>query len=365
MIYGGDPTMGAAKNKFTMVFSGVALCVLILDARTAVHAASEGINLCLTTIVPSLFPFFIITALLTGAFASYRISILAPLGRLLRLPENGELILLIGLLGGYPIGAQCVRQAYCNGQLSTKNAERMLTFCSNAGPAFIFGIGASILPEAWMCWLVWLIQVLSSIIVGWLTPAHPGAEIAAPQGASVTISDAIQRSIRVMATVCSWIVLFKIILTFLSRWILWILPEYVSITLSGLLELSNGCTSLAQIQSIPMRFCLFTVLLSGGGLCVAMQTQTVLMKSGLSLRPYITGKIVQCSVSSILCAFTLLFVFKIRLPSAAILVSAASALICVVYGIGERKSKKRIDFWNRLMYNNGKSSGGNTYETVP
>ena len=357
--------MAAAKNNLTMVFSGVALCVLILDAKTAVHAASEGISLCLTTIVPSLFPFFIITALLTGAFASYCISFLTPLGRLLRLPENGELILLIGLLGGYPMGAQCVRQAYCNGQLSTKNAERMLTFCSNAGPAFIFGIGASILPEAWMCWLVWLIQVLSSIIVGWLTPAHPGVEIAAPQSASVTFSDAIQRSIRVMATVCSWIVLFKIILTFLRQWILWILPEYVSITLSGLLELTNGCTSLSQIQSIPMRFCLFSVLLSGGGLCIAMQTQTVLMGSGLSLRPYIIGKFVQSAVSSILCALPLLFVFRIRLPLSAILVLATSTLICVVYTITERKSKKRIDFWNRLMYNNGKSPGGNTYEAIP
>ena len=354
--------MRSQQSKFYMVALALAMMVLILDARTAMNGAAEAVRLCLSTIVPSLFPFFVITILLTGMIASCHFPILAPLGKRLRLPQNGEMVLLMGFLGGYPMGAQCIRQLYNAGQLSKKGAERMLAFCSNAGPAFIFGIGATIFPKAWMCWMVWLIQILSALVVGWLTPDwDEGGEICL-RPSKVSITEAVVSALRIMATVCGWIVLFRVVLAFLERWALWILPQSLAIYLAGLFELSNGCMLLPQVETVAIRFYLFSVMLAGGGFCVAMQTQAVLHGSGLSLRPYLAGKVVQCAVCSLLC---ILFGMQHTPHSIGLwIIAGISLLICLAYGIYGRILKKDIAFRNVLVYNRSKSPGGSTYEAV-
>ena len=113
---------------------------LIVDSQSALMGAREGLELCIKTVIPSLMPFFFLSVLLTNRLSGKKISMLRPLGRILRLPEGAESIFLIGILGGYPVGAQAISQAAQAGSLDRSNAKRMLGFCSNAGPSFNFGI---------------------------------------------------------------------------------------------------------------------------------------------------------------------------------------------------------------------------------
>ena len=43
------------------------MLALILDGRTAIDGARQGIELCLRTVIPSLFPFFVLSILLTSS----------------------------------------------------------------------------------------------------------------------------------------------------------------------------------------------------------------------------------------------------------------------------------------------------------
>ena len=45
----------------------ISMLILILDPNTAVRSASDAIQLCLKTVVPSLFPFFVLSSMLTSA----------------------------------------------------------------------------------------------------------------------------------------------------------------------------------------------------------------------------------------------------------------------------------------------------------
>ena len=119
--------------------------------------------------IVSLFPFFVISNYLCSTILGRHIPGIEILGKRLALPSWCISSIAVGFLGGYPVGATCIQNAHRTGALSKDQADRMLAFCNNAGPAFIFGIGASILPEVWICVLVWFIQILSAIITGCLS----------------------------------------------------------------------------------------------------------------------------------------------------------------------------------------------------
>lgn len=327
-------------SAFYSIVASLAMLILIIDSKTALSGASSGVALCLTTIIPSLFPFFVISILLTGLLSVHQISFLRPIGKFLHLPENTEVLLLIGFLGGYPVGAQCIAQSYRDGNLSRSQAERMLSFCSNAGPSFLFGIGAAVLQEIRACWLLWCIHIFSALIVGRMTPPENENRVSVIQSCPISITDAVNKAIRVMASVCGWVVLFRTLLAFFQRWFIWMIPEAAEYLISGLLELANGCTSLSNISSIGLRFQLFSVMLGFGGLCVALQTHSVLTGSGLSIRTYFPGKIAQTAVSYLLCV-----IIQPLLPEtiqytpniAAIILSIGS---CICYRIYSQIVKK-------------------------
>ncbi len=279
-----------------VILSSLGMLLLILDSRTALEGAAEGIRLCLTTVIPSLFPFFILSSILTSELLGSRI--FRPLGRLCRMPEGGESILAVGLLGGYPVGAVQIAKAYKDGSLTRQDANRMLCFCSNAGPAFLFGMVGQQFDDPMAPWLLWGIHILSALAVGIVLPGKSKSLARLAEKKRITLSTALSAGIKTMATVCGWIILFRLVIAFLEHWIGFLLPQWALVLLEGVLELSNGCCSLRLIADPRLRFLIASGLLAFGGLCVAMQTATV--THGLDLRYYMGGKALQTLFSLLL-----------------------------------------------------------------
>lgn len=269
--------------------------ILILDGRTALMGAGQGVELCLKTVIPSLFPFFLLSNVLTSAFLGSSLPLLRPIGWLCGIPKGAESLLVSGFLGGYPVGAQSIAAAYRAGQLPKGEAERLLAFCNNAGPAFLFGMAASLFPRQWMAWALWGIHISGALFTALLIPREDTAPVALSPGKPLTIAAALQASLRIMATVCGWVVLFRVLIAFLNRWVLWMFPVAAQVAVTGLLELSNGCCALTAVSSLTTRFLLCSGMLAFGGLCVTMQTVSV--TAGLSLRYYILGKLLQTAFS--------------------------------------------------------------------
>lgn len=254
--------------------------------------------MCIQTVIPSLFPFFLLSILLTTSLMGRRVQILCPVCHLCRIPKGAESILIAGFLGGYPVGAQCVSQAFEAGQLSSDDAKRLLGFCNNCGPAFLFGMAAALFRQWWAPWLLWLIHIMSALVVGALIPGS-AKDFAAPSPKSISPVEALDRAVRIMAGVCGWVIMFRILIAFSQRWFLWYLPKEYQVIFSGLLELSNGCIALYEIKDVPLRFVLCSGFLSFGGLCVTMQTLSV-TSARLDKSLYFPGKVLQCCVSLLL-----------------------------------------------------------------
>lgn len=273
------------------------MAVLILDSKTALSGAYDAVIMCLRTVIPSLFPFFFLSIWMTNPLIGHKLPPLEPLADLMGMPKGTSSLLVSAFLGGYPAGAQAVAQSYREGCLEKESAERLLSFISNAGPSFIFGMVGQMFSEPWVPWLLWGIHMISAACVSFIIrgDGKAGASITPKES---TVSQAMERSLRVMGTVCGWIILFKIIIAFLDRWFLNAAEAPLRIAVMGLLELSNGCCGLNEINDCRLRFVICSGILAMGGLCVAMQTASV--AKGLSIKYYLTGKMLQCALSLIL-----------------------------------------------------------------
>lgn len=251
------------------------MLVLILDGKTALSGAAEGVQLCICTLIPSLFPFFVLSAMLSNS-----------------LPRGG--LLLTGILGGYPAGAANVARAYRMGRLSREEAAQMVVLCNCAGPSFLFGVAAPMLGGAVAGFALWGVYLLSVLALHWTLP---GSRKTAPSAGALTLHQAVWDSIRAMAGVCGWVVLFRVVLAVADRWALWLLPDWGKTVVYGLLELSNGCLALGSVPG-DMRFVLAAGMVSFGGLCVMLQTAGV--AQGIPMGLYFPGKAFQACVAMLL-----------------------------------------------------------------
>ena len=252
------------------------------------------------TVIPSLLPFFVLSTVLTSALIGEKIPFLRPLGRLMGVDHGAESLILVGMLGGYPAGAQSVSQAYRSGSISKQAAQRMVAFCNLAGPPFLFGIVAGKFTQNAAAWKLWGIHLMSAMLIAMLHSGKSSNQAALKPGKLITLPEALHRSLKTMALVCGWIILFRVILAFLSLWFLWLLPTPAQVALTGLLELSNGCCDLGRIDNEALRFVIAAGLLSFGGLCVSMQTASVCQ--GLSMKYYFISKALQTLFSILLAA---------------------------------------------------------------
>lgn len=290
--------MTRSKRLITMVFSMAAMAILIFDSRTALNGMAEGIDLCLKVVIPSLFPFLILSVVLTASALGMKLGFLVPLCRLCRIPSSAAPLLLVGFIGGYPVGAQSVTNAWQCGNLSDTDAKRMLGFCSNAGPAFIFGMTAGLFSSAAVPWALWLVQMTAALLTGILLPGEPSSDHKPNLSHSLSPAAVLHQSVGAMASICGWVIIFRTLLCYGDRWILPALPQYARCMIAGVLELTNGCCRLVSIPSESLRFLFCSGFLAFGGIGVYMQTMSV--TPGLGTGSYLQGKLMQTALAVIL-----------------------------------------------------------------
>ena len=153
-----------------------------------------------------------------------------------------------------------------------------------------------------------------------------------------------------MAQICGWVILSKVMLCFWDRWILWLLPNAAQITLTGILELSNGCWSLSSVPNEGLRFVICCGILSFGGLCVFMQTMSVTDNLGLGM--YLPGKMIQTGISVILGYVFQFLLFHTSDRWYVSLWDIGIGLVAVIlFVVFMRNPKITVAFRKKVMYN--------------
>lgn len=286
----------------TILQLAFALALLLFPAQSA-RAAREGLTLCLETVIPSLFPFFVLSSLLISCgMAEEAAWFLSPLMRpLFHLSGSCGSALVLGLVGGYPVGARTARALYERGTISKSEAGQLLCFTNNAGPGFILGIcGASVFSSARIGGYLYLVHAAAALLTGVLLrpklTRQSGSirrQSAEAQPFSAVFPAAVQSSFSGVLNVSAFVVLFMVLLRLMAQ----LLPFPGTLPcalLLGFVELTNGVTALSADRA---GFIACAALLSWGSLSVHCQTLAVLSGSGLDSRLYLRGKIMQAVLS--------------------------------------------------------------------
>ena len=249
------------KKRTTMALLA-AMALLILDSRSTADSALEALSLCARTLIPSLFPLFVIGGMLVPGLAGIRIP---GLSRLLGFPEG---FFLLGSLGGYPLGAACIAQSVERGDLPKRDAARMIGLCSLCGPGFLFGVVGTLLSIREAA-LLFLLQLEAAL----LTAAFwPGASTGICPAAAepVSLPAALNRAVNSILSVCGWVTLAAVAAGFLRRWVFPFFPEGIAVLLTGLLELTNGIFAAGALPR-EAQLVLCALFTSFGGVSVLLQ----------------------------------------------------------------------------------------------
>lgn len=331
-------------KKITILGAFVCILAVVLNTETALLGARKGIELCLQQVIPALFPLSVLSAYLCANIEKKgKKSILSSL---LRIPPGCQHLFLMSFFSGYPAGIQNIVQSNKSGLLSEDCAKRMTAFCANPGISFLFGMGVSLFPSLLFSVLSLICIVLSSLLTGILYPGGSVQEGLESKSSGMTIVECVMLGVRNMAKICGFIVLFQVILAYIP---------VKSAFLIGLFELTSGVLALHSV-ALPLRFVLFCALLSFGGLCVSMQSQTIARHAGLPFSEYLPGKTLQGLFSLLLSGIIQLF-FSWGSVSLALWTTGISLLGLGVFVFFLKKRKIRVEIPEEIMYNTKKKGG--------
>lgn len=343
--------------------AGALLLGLVMFAPEAADGVRKGLKIATGTALPALFPFFVAGSLMvrTGLSAAIGRMAVKPFHRVYGLPGAGAAALALGLLGGYPVGAQVTVQLFQNGQLERDEAERLLGFVNCSGPAFLVSMcGTAVCGSVKAGFLLYAMHVAAALMTGLALTRAPATQPRPAKPAPVepftpafvgAVGDGLATALRVSSFVVFFAVLLSLgeALGVLGSFAAVLAPvlrlaglprEGAEAFACGLVELTNGLAALPEL-GLPARglFPLVSALVGFGGLSVHCQTLSILSGSGLSARPYFVGKLLHAVISyalaSVWCAAlprSLPVFAPVQVqPAAVSAVPAAAALAVVLF----------------------------------
>ena len=291
------------------LLTGILLIFLLLtNPLTSSQLVMSGLTTWCTKMIPSLFPFMVLSGVLLRTGLSYRLSnILYPfLGTIFRLSPDCIYIIFMGFLCGFPMGANIIAESLSLKKITLKEARLLLSFCNNIGPVYFISF-VSVLCPYYPLWITLSIMYMIPLCYGLILrysryrdiplyknnrhtrnlsdcPAIPVTSF------GTALQESLQKAINSILTLGGYMVIFTVLqLPFYNTY--YKLPEPYIHILKGLLEISSGITAL---QAYPELYgIVYALFLPFCGLCCLYQTHAMIQTTPLSLASYLKHKLAQ------------------------------------------------------------------------
>lgn len=271
------------------------------------NAVKKGLILWFNFVLPALLPFMISVNLLKSTpFPIILSKILSPItNKIFGISSFGIFAVISGLLSGYPMGAKLVSELYSEKKLTKNEAQYLLAFTNNSGPLFIIGtVGSGLLNNKNIGIFLLFIHYASALLIGFIHP-KPKTKISNLYNSykfnmGRELKNSIYNGIEAIVMVGGYIIIFSIICTLLQT----ILGQFnINSNLKGLifgiLEITNGCKELIQINRLSLS--LISAIVAFGGLSIHSQSIGYISSTDLSQIRYILFKALHGIFAFILC----------------------------------------------------------------
>ena len=290
-----------SKVSFVSVLCILLMPLMLFFSNSIKQGASLGLDLSLGTIIPTLFPFFILSDLWVS-YATINGGIISKAySRLFGVSSSTLPAYLLGSLCGFPLGIKAAVSLYDSGLISKDELERLSGFANNPSAAFVIsGIGAGLYKDIWIGVRLYLAVLFSSLFVGLLfrLKENNSTNIEVISRQSFDLVKSIQSAGVSSLSVCCYIVFFSSVIGLLAEIIK--NPLILAIA-SSFLEITNASSlSVGLTTSYPSVNYLITAFSLGfSGLSVHMQI-FALLPAETSKSRYLLMKLIQGILCSII-----------------------------------------------------------------
>lgn len=129
------------------IFFSMILFFMLNSPTVVVTYAFDGLVNWATNMIPTLFPFMMLSSIMISCGLDQTLTkIISPILKPVFGCSNSAIYaILMGFLCGFPMGAKVTCELYRNNRISDKEANLLLGFCNNIGPAYFLGIVSPIL----------------------------------------------------------------------------------------------------------------------------------------------------------------------------------------------------------------------------
>lgn len=197
--------MSKLKNLLVVFVLLSIIIILIKYSSASISGAINGMLICGNRIIPSLFPFIAVSVFLYNG--NYLENLLKNFKR-----RQQIIIFLISNLGGYPVGAKLISEAYISKKICKSDAENMLCYCVNVGPAFsITIVGTIMFNSTKLGVLLYIASIVSALELLFIFGRN--SEFLNTDNKIISLSDnfvnSVAKASSAMITICSFIILFS------------------------------------------------------------------------------------------------------------------------------------------------------------
>ncbi len=297
-----------------ILFLVLSLCifaVLICDSADAISYMREGLALCWRVVIPSLFPFMVLSGIFVelGCADILASPLARPMHFLFGISGEGAAAPLMGALCGFPIGASTAHKLYRSGRISRAEMSYLLAFSNIPGSAFLISaVGSALWSNSRFGLALYIIQIVSAVIIGVFMRiffplpknAMRGERGEKPSFGVRSFSCVISEAASSMMGVCALVLFFAsfvgALFSLLSGFHL---SAAVSSLIYGFFEMSGAVGEAAEIENTALGMVITALICGWSGLSIHFQIISICIEDGVSFVPYFAAKTAQALISAL------------------------------------------------------------------
>lgn len=301
-------------RKITNIIFTFSLIIIFILFLTNVKYISSSIYsslfFCAKRVIPTLFPFMFLCEILSrnlsipNRFNKFFFKIANKLG----ICQKHIKAIFLGCICGFVNGPKLITQTDSPASLNSEEITSSVFLSSNASISFVVGIvGGFIWNSLTFGIFLYLTQIISSIIINKIYFDKKQSILIFNKEKTTSffnsISNSIYSSTQTMIIICSYTIIFSLIIDLLSLYLASHLNSEIFSFIASSMEFTKGVYIATQHKNIQYSAFLTGFSVGFGGLCVAGQTFSVCEGFKLKKSLYIALKAIQgviCGLASII-----------------------------------------------------------------
>lgn len=308
------------------------MLIIISSPKKFTSGTISGLKLFFFSVLPGLFPFMLLTKLLTELGTMFKFC-----GKLDKFsykvfgtPGISIYAFLMSIISGYPIGAKIISDLYDKNLIDEQDAKRMSIFCTTSGPIFVIGtVGAIMFNNIVFGIILYASHILSSLLLGigfnLIFRKKEKSETSKKEVCFVKkeniVSGCVNETINSLFIVGAYITIFYLIAELFDIFKIFDLfsvalsplfslfhinNSYIQGLSYGIMEVTRGVKTLSVFGD-RISLVLASGILSFSGLSIIFQSMAFLKKTKIKTHSFILAKLVHFIFSMMLC-FALSFI---------------------------------------------------------